>query len=134
MLAGEEPAAPTFIINAAAPHAVGFIRVDLHLIPVHAAFGDFPRLAIAEIHGGIFGKHVGPDLHARVEAVIAQVLVFEHEIPIEFLGAHERIRCAGHRCADDCTLFYRVLSHPALLGPTRKILAVKQSHRVLIRC
>jgi len=99
---------------------------------VHAAFGDFPRLAIAEIHGGIFGKHVGPDLHARVEAVIAQVLVFEHEIAIQFLGAHKGVGRTGHRRADDHTILHGVLGHPAFLCPARKILAIKECHHSLV--
>ena len=93
---------------------------------MHASFGDFSRLAIAEIHGGVLGKHVGPDLHAGIEAIVAQVLVFEHKIAIQFLGAHEGVGRAGHR-ADDHTIFHGVLGHPAFCVQPVKSLPLKSA-------
>ena len=87
-LAGIEPTAPTFVVNATAPHAVWFIGIDLNLIAVYAAGWDLAGFAVTEFRGGVFFKNVGANLYAGVQAVVAVVFVFENEISIDFFGDH----------------------------------------------
>ena len=61
-LAGIEPTAPTFVVNAAAPHAVGFVGIDLNLIAVYAAGWDLAGFVVTEFRGGVFFKNVGANL------------------------------------------------------------------------
>ena len=131
-LAGIEPTAPAFVVDAAAPHAVGFVGIDLHLITVHAPGGDLASFAVAEFHGGDFFKNVGADLHAGVEAVVAVVFVFENEVAINFPGAQEGVGGAIDGGADEDAVLHGVLGLAAFLDPTGEIFAVEEGREIFI--
>ena len=88
-LAGIEPTASAFVVNAGTPHAVRFVRINLNLIAMYAAGWDLAGFVVTEFRGGVFFKNVGANLYAGVQAVVAVVFVFKNEISINFFGTQE---------------------------------------------
>lgn len=129
--AGIEPTASAFVVDAAAPHSVGLVGVNLDLIAVDAAGGKFPCLAV-NFHGGVFLVGVGTDLHAGVEAIVAVVFVFENEVAVNFFGAEEGVGRAVHRSADEDAVLHGVLGLAAFLGPAGEVFAVEQGREIFI--
>src|SRR5436190_14532052 len=118
-----EPAAPAFLVNAAAPPP-GRLIVHLHLAAMHAARRNLERLA-AEVVGRFVVKAMAADLNSRIQTRVRLQLQFEDEIAVLLFRAQKTVKRVHLARADDAAILDDVLRLAAALDPTVERLAVE---------
>ncbi len=118
-----QPAAATFVVDAAAPGAGR--GVDFNLVAMHAAGGNrFLEVSVLDV--GRLVKALAANLHARVELGVNFEVQFENEVAVVLGRAEKRVAGVGHAGADDRVVFDAVLCLAPFLHPTIERLAVEQ--------